>query len=122
MTIWWVALGLPLFAFAYLYFGLKYRVLWDATGVSMRASGGPERHIGFDEITSIRYVVASSQSRPFRRIEIHGRKSDPKAFVDVSLRHFRLDDVDEMMTAIRMHRPDLKVPKVAMDGRVGPGD
>ena len=118
MTIWWVALGLPLAAFAYLYFGLKYCVLWDETGVYMRASGGPERHIAFDEITNIKYEIAASQSRPYRRIVIYGAKHDPKAFVDVSLRHFRLDDINEMMCAIREHRPDLRVPTVAMNGRV----
>jgi hypothetical protein len=118
MTIWLFAFGFPLFAFAYLYFGLKYRVSWDETGVSMRASGGPERHIAFDEITSVKYETAVSQSRPFRRIVIHGHKHDPKAFVDVSLRHFRLDDVDEMMNVIRAHRPDLTVPTVSTNGHV----
>jgi hypothetical protein len=118
ITIWWVALGLPLAAFAYVYFGLKYRVLWDETGVYMRASGGPERQIGFDEITSVKYELAAERSRPFRRIVIHGATHDPKAFVDVSLRHFRLDDINEMMCAIREQRPDLRVPTVAMDGRV----
>jgi hypothetical protein len=118
ITIWWVVLGLPLAAFAYVYFGLKYRVLWDENGVYMRASGGPEKHIAFDEITNITYETSASQSRPFRRIVIDGATHDPKAFVDVSLRHFRLDDINEMMSAIRAHRPDLRVPTVAMDGRV----
>ena len=113
-----VCLVIPLFSFGYLNFGLKYRVLWDGAGVYMRASGGPERHIGFDEISSIRYKVSASQSRPFRRIEIHGAKRDAKAFVDVSLRHFRLDDIDTMMKEIRAHWPDLRVPTVSMNGRV----
>jgi hypothetical protein len=118
LTIWWVALGLPLVAFAYLYFGLKYRVLWDEAGVYMRASGGSERHLGFNEITSVKCETAISQSRPFRRIVIHGRKSDPKAFIDVSLRHFRLNDIDQLMTAILAHRPDLKIPNVSTNGEV----
>ena len=99
-----------------IYFGMKYRVLWDDTGVYMRASGGPERHIRFDEITSIRYELAKpteylAQSRPFRRIVIHGHKRDPNAFIDVSLRHFRLEDIAELMTAIHEHRSDLAIPK-----------
>lgn len=99
-----------------IYFGVKYRILWDDTGVYMRASGGPERHIQFDEITDIRYELAQStefltQSRPFRRIVIHGHKRDPNAFIDVSLRHFRLEDIAELMTAIHEHRPDLAIPK-----------
>ena len=116
--VWALAVIWPLFAFAYLYFGLKYRVLWDETGMYMRASRAAERHITFEEITNIKYEIAASQSRPFRRIVIHGRKRDPNAFVDVSLRHFRLDDIDEMMTAIRTHRPDLRVPTVSANGRV----
>lgn len=99
-----------------IYFGMKYRILWDETGVYMRASGLPERHIRFDEITSIRYELAQpteflAQSRPFRRIVIHGHNSEPNAFIDVSLRHFRLEDIEELMTAIHGHRPDLAIPK-----------
>ena len=117
-AMWALAVIWPLFAFSTLYFGLKYRVRWDETGVYMRASGGPERHIRFDEITSIHYVLAASQSRPFRRIEIHGNKRDPKAFVDVSLRHFRMDDISQMMDAIRIRRPDLQIPTISPTGRV----
>ena len=113
----WVAFGL------YVLIALKYRVRWDDTGVYMLASGAPQRFIPFDEITDIRYELAGpsefgAQSRPFRRIVIHGHKRDPKALVDVSLRHFRLNDINAMMTAIRQHRPDLKVPTVSMNGRV----
>lgn len=113
---WWGLILWPLFAVAYLYFGLKYRVLWDETGVYMRASGGPERHIRYEDITSIRNESAKvsefqSQSRPFRRIVIHGRTHNPEAFIDISLRHFRLEDIEELLTIIRMRRPDLAVPE-----------
>jgi len=99
------------------YFGLRYRVLWDETGVVMRASGGPERLIRYDEITEIKIERAKdseflAQSRPFRRIVIHGRKRDPNEYIDVSLRHFRPTDVDELLDVIRSHRPDLAVPTV----------
>jgi hypothetical protein len=104
------------------FIGLKYRVLWDETGLVMRASGIPERHIRFDEITEVRTERAQvseffAQSRPFRRIVVHGPKHDPKAFIDISLRHFRLDDIEELLKAIRLRRPDLAVPTVSVGGR-----
>jgi hypothetical protein len=105
-------------AFAVLtYIGMKYRVLWDETGVVMRASGGPERLIRYQEITEIKIERAQVseffvQSRPFRRIVIYGRKRHPNEYIDVSLRHFRPADIDELLAVIRTHRPDLAVPKV----------
>lgn len=118
----WVAAGIwPLFA-VIVYIGMKYRVLWDETGVVMRASGGPERRIQYDEITEIRNEMAQvseflSQSRPFRRIVVYGRKHDPDAFIDISLRHFRLEDIEELLTAIRTRRPDLAIPTVPLGRR-----
>jgi hypothetical protein len=95
---------------------MKYRVPWDETGVVMRASGG-KRLIRYDEITEIKIERAKAgefliQSRPFRRIVIHGRKRDPTEYIDVSLRHFRPADIDELLAVIRSHRPDLTVPIV----------
>ena len=116
--MWGPAVILLLFPFAYLYFGLKYRILWDETGVYMRASGGPERHIRYEDITSIRNETAMSQSRPFRRIVIHGHKRNPNAFIDVSLRHFRLDDIEELLAKIRTCRPDLVIPAIPAGRRI----
>ncbi len=121
--MWALAIIWPLYAFSTLYFGLKYRVLWDETGLVMRASGLAERRIELDEITGISSEFADvtellAQSRPFRRIVVHGRKHDPKAFVDISLRHFRLDDIEELLATIRTRRPDLHVPTVPMNRRI----
>ena len=83
----------------------------------MRASGGPERHIGFDEITKIRYEVAGAtevlaQSRPFRRIVIFGAKDDPNSRIDISLRHFRGQDIKNLMSTICERRPDVSIPAI----------
>jgi hypothetical protein len=99
-----------------IYIGMKYRVLWGENGVVMRASGG-QRLIRYDEITEIKIERAQvsefpAQSRPFRRIVIHGRKRHPKDYIDVSLRHFRPADIDELLAVIRAHRPDLTIPTV----------
>jgi hypothetical protein len=100
-----------------IYIGMKYRVLWGETGVVMRASGGPERRIRYDEITEIKIERAPvseflGQSRPFRRLVVHGRKRHPNEYVDVSLRHFRPADIDELLAVIRTQRPDLAVPTI----------
>jgi hypothetical protein len=114
--LWGATVIWALFA-GFIYIGMKYRVLWGETGVVMRASGGPQRLIRYDEITEIKIERAQVsefpvQSRPFRRIVIHGRKRHPKDYIDVSLRHFRPADIDELLAVIRSHRPDLAVPTV----------
>ncbi len=106
-----------LFGVFILCFGMKYKVFWDEESVIMRASGGSERRVPFDEITSVRKEVSSAsdvlaQSRPFRRIVVCGRKNDPNARVDISLRHFDLDDISQLLTAIHAHRPDLDIPTI----------
>src|SRR5581483_10463393 len=95
--MWAPAVFLPFYGIHFWYFGMRYRVLWDRHSVVMCARGGPERRILFDEITSVRKEVSSAsdvlaQSRPFRRLVVYGRKHDPNAQVDISLRHFDLKD------------------------------
>jgi hypothetical protein len=104
-------------------FGLKYKVLWDNQRLVMRASGGADRCIRFDEITSVRKEVSSpsdvlAQSRPFRRIAVYGRKQEPDARVDISLRHFDLKDIAQLLAAIRTSRPDLDIPTIHV-GKAG---
>ena len=121
----WAMLGASLLWMAQmLYFGLKYRVGWDASGVHMWASGlknGP-RTIPYDEISSIHYEIAGAgnvwpQSRPFRRVAIYDKKERPATFIDVSLRHFRLRDIDELLKQIRTKRPELHVPSILENGK-----
>lgn len=122
--MWAPAVYWPLFGIYFFYFGMKYRVLWNKESVVMYASGGPERRIRFDEITSVKKEIASAsdiltQSRPFRRIVVCGRKHDPNARVDISLRHFDLKDIDQLLTAIRTCRPDLDVPTIQVGKAAG---
>jgi len=108
----WVLFGAFTFCF-----GLKYRVFWDNQRLVMRASGGADRCIRFDEIISVRKEISSAsdvlaQSRPFRRIVVCGRKQNPDARVDISLRHFDLRDIAQLLAAIRASRPDLDIPTI----------
>jgi hypothetical protein len=115
--MWIGPLGWLLYASTDFYFGLKYRVLWDENGVVMRASGGPERRVQYDEIKEIKVETAQpseslAQSRPFRRIVVYGHKHKPDGFIDISLRHLRPADIDGLLAVIRTHRPDLTVPAI----------
>ena len=115
--LWGGGLVWLLWASYILLFGMRYRIIWNDAGIIMRASGGPERHIGFDEITEIPYEVAGAteflaQSRPFRRIVILGRRSHPKTLIDISLRHFRTQDIKNLMNAIHERRPDVTIPTI----------
>ena len=88
---------------------------------------GAERRIQFDEIASVKKEVSSAgdvlaQSRPFSRIAVYPNR-DPGGFVDISLRHFKLEDVEELLAAIRKRRPDLSVPGTSINcasGEAGP--
>lgn len=80
----------------------------------MRASGGPERHIRYNDIVEVRYEVSVEQSRPFRRIVIQGSGHAEDDFIDVSMRHFRAEDISQLIGVVRSHRPDLEIPAIPL--------
>jgi hypothetical protein len=113
--LWIAALIWVLFTSYVFFFGMKYQISWDQKGLTMSASGGPQRSIQFDEITEIRYETANrdeflSQARPFRRVVIVGLPRSPNSRIDISLRHFLAQDIDRLIMVIREKRPDLTVP------------
>jgi hypothetical protein len=119
--LWALALIWILYGAYVAFFCLPYRILWNNDSVVMRASGGKERYIRFDQIAAVKYELASpsdiaAQSRPFRRVVVIPLHH-PKQFIDISLRHFRLEDIEDLMTAIRNSRPDLELPRVPMNRR-----
>jgi hypothetical protein len=113
--VWAATLIWALFAGS-LYIGLQYRVLWDNSGLVMRASGGKERCIQYHEIASVTLETGvseiSCQSRPFRRIVVTPLSEQPDSFIDISLRHFQREDIDQLLANIRSQRPDLEVPTI----------
>lgn len=123
--LWGLLVIWPLFAADVYFFGMKYRIWWNDVGVTMSASGGPERHVSFDDVSEVRYEIASggeflSQSRPFRRIAIFGSSAGPSAPIDISLRHFRLEDIEKLLIEIRKRRPDLALPAIPRTRRSTP--
>ena len=108
MAVGWLAFGVLV------YLGLRYRVYWSDDQLCQEASGGPKICIKYSEITKVDYEVAGpsdwrSASRPFRRIATD-RLGEKDGYIDVSLRHFAMDDIRELMHAIRTWRPDLSLP------------
>ena len=102
-------------------FGRPYRIGWDETGITMKASGLADTRIEFRDIDSVRYEIDSifnpAPGRPFRRLvftthrkETH--RKNPRQFIDVSLRHFKLEDIDELLEEVGSHRPDLSLPNI----------
>jgi hypothetical protein len=90
-------------------------VYWDGGSLVQRASGLAEKRITLREITDIRTERAPitdifAMGRPFRRIAVYGRKSDSAAFIDVSLRHFQIEDIRELLSAIHVTGPDKTGP------------
>lgn len=118
--VWMIPAMWLLFGSYIFIYGMRYRVYWNDSGVLMTAAGIPERKIRFSEITEIRYELAGAselfaQSRPFRRIVIVAQRHDPEAFIDVSLRHFRLEDIRGLLSMIHKVRPDLILPATPLD-------
>lgn len=114
--LWLPAVLWVLYALYVYFFQLKYRILFDDSRVIMRASGA-NRYISFGEISHVRYEIAqpsefATQSRPFRRIVICGSRHADNNFIDVSLRHFRMEDIRALLTMIHRARPDLTIPAI----------
>lgn len=114
----WSLLYIPVVGYVlwsiYILLAAKYKVSWDDIGVTMYADWG-KRTITYEEISSVRYETASVAdgkylTRPFQRIVIHGKRRDPTAFVDVSLRHFDLKDIGALLLEINRRRPELTIP------------
>jgi hypothetical protein len=113
-SLLWIPFGCWGTLGVYVAFATRYRISWNESGVTMHADWG-KRIVRFEEISSVCYETASLAdgaylSRPFRRIVIHGNRDNPKAFVDVSLRHFMPSDIEVLLTEISRRRPDLSIP------------
>jgi hypothetical protein len=102
--------------FAWLYFGIRYKIGFNDELISQEASGGAPLLIAYSEITRVTEEVSAAKellaaSRPFRRITIWAeRPPGDIIYIDVSLKHFAREDIRRLMLKIHEHRPDLKLP------------
>ncbi len=117
---WGPLLSAPFFWLLFsilIYIGLKYKISWTDKEVCQEASGGPKICIQYSWITNVTSEVSKpgevlAASRPFRRIAIYAE--DPqgaRSFIDVSLKHFAIEDVRKLMRVVHDRRPDLALPK-----------
>lgn len=118
-SVWGLVMPIPvawLLFGALLATGLKYKIYWDQNKICQSASGGSDVCIGYDEIREIRLEKANlnemiAMSSPYRRIAIYGATRQELGRINVSLRHFRDDDIRQLMAFIHGQRPDLPMPK-----------
>lgn len=99
----------PLLFAGWVFIGTRYRVLYDDKRVEMTASGRASVSILYDEIVSVAKEASIERGRPFRRIAIHADSN----FIDVSLKHFAIDDVRNLMRVIHEKRPGLALPEIS---------
>jgi hypothetical protein len=89
---------------------------WCKITPALTARGG-KRRLLFSEIEGMKYETASAdeflaQNRPYRRLVVFGHTQGQKTFIDVSLRHFRKEDIQTLMEEIAKQRPDLSLPSI----------
>lgn len=99
------------------YSGTRYRVYWHDGEIIGKSSDGYTRTIHTDEITRVERETsdirtAASLRRPFRRIAIYAEHGHAVKWIDVSLKHFRIDDIRKLLSEIHERRPDLRLPQV----------
>jgi len=112
-----VAIGVGSIIFAHIvYTATFYRVWWKDEKVFRKVYGGGVISLNVNDIHEIRFEKSDLQtfislSRPSQRIAIYGSDSEGGKFIDVSLKHFKMEDVQKLMKLIHEKRPDLEMPK-----------
>jgi len=103
------------FLFYYLV-GNSYRIFLIDKAVIQKGFGVKTFVIAAEDIRDIKEEASLGETRsflvqrPYQRIVISSRK-DPKGYIDVSLRHFKMQDIVKLLSEIHAMRPDLKLPK-----------
>jgi len=98
------------------YANIRYRIFWEDGQIKQIAANRDVTIIRTSEIDRIVLETSDLQTllalrRPSQRIAIYAQgKSGPK-WIDVSLKHFAVDDIRRLMRAIHERRPDLSLPK-----------
>lgn len=92
---------------------LRYTITWDGAAIVQTAFGLSEVSIKPDEITKVRLETSDVRTlfkanRPYNRIAIYAGNK----FIDVSMKHFKLEDIRKLMAVIRETRPDLPIDKL----------
>ena len=96
--------------------GMFYCIWLQESKIIMRAGNGSLTSIEIDEIEKIKQETSDAATfislrRPVRRISIYGKTSEGIKLIDISLKHFRLDDIRKLMKVIHEIRQDLELPE-----------
>jgi len=116
----WTPLAfLPLLAFfvsGFAYLNLKYSITWDDKVIRQQAGQRDDVVIPLSEITDVCLETSgmgiAQSSRPSRRIAIYQKSDSALKAIDVSLKHFRREDIATLLSDINKARPDLSLPAV----------
>lgn len=104
------------FSVIIVYFGTRYRVWWRNGNIVMRSADKIFVIISVEDIKSIKQETSDLHNvvkmrRPVRRISIYSNTLDGDKFIDISLKHFNLEDIRKLINLIHERRPDLEMPE-----------
>ena len=93
------------------YMGTRYRIYMENERVTQKAFRKKDVVISIKDIKTISMEASDAATlvkmqRPSNRITIYSEEK----FIDVSLKHFKYLDIQELMHRIKVLRPDLDVP------------
>jgi hypothetical protein len=101
----------PMWAIMY-----RYAIFWNDSEIRMRAFGIPSATLRISDIQRIAYERSDVRqllgvSRPSPRISIYGPLASRRSgVIDISLRHFELKSIRDLLGAVRHARNDLAIP------------
>jgi hypothetical protein len=114
-TSWLVAIiVLLVIVLASHYADFRYRVFWRNGVIERVTSNGIHTTIRIADISRITLEKSESSAmltlrRPMRRVTIYAMNGD---HLDVSLRHFVVEDIRKMLQDIHKNRSDLTLPTI----------
>ena len=103
-----------------LFLNNRYQVFLEDSVITMRAASLTNNPRAFtsikiEDITKIKSEVSDLHTtvklrRPFRRIAVYDDRHEK--FIDISLKHFVMEDIIQLLKVIKEKRPDLEVPLI----------
>lgn len=111
----WIKIVLPVFVILYggmLFFQLGYKISLKDNKIIQRASGGKITTIDIQEIEKVARETSDlstllSFKRASSRITVYEKEKN----IDISLKHFKSEDIRKIMRIIHEQRPDIFIPK-----------
>lgn len=93
-----------------------YRIWWKDNALFQRASNGDITTIKIDEIQKLRRERSDAQTlismqRPALRITVYGETTEGSKIIDISLKHFKSEDIRKLMKIIHECRSDIEMLK-----------